>query len=81
VSACLKQELEDGGVDAGLLMLVATTSPERPWTHREIAYVCGCSRTNIWLIEQAAWRKIKRELRRRGFRDLTSLMSVGAGEV
>jgi len=76
MSAQLKPtQLEDGGIDAGLLLLVATTPPDRVWGHREIAYVCGCSRTMIWLIEQAALRKLAKTLERRGCRNMAQVLN------
>jgi hypothetical protein len=64
-SAPSSQQYPDGGIDAGLLLLCATTPPLKRWTLVEIAFVCGCSRTNIWLIEQNALRKLRRSLSRR----------------
>lgn len=56
-------------IDSGLLLLMSTPAPEnRVWTHDEIAYVCGCSRSYIWLLEQRALRKLRRALIQRGLR-------------
>lgn len=57
----------DGEIDAGLLLLMSTPAPDGGvWSHREIAYVCGCSRSYIWLLEQRALRKLRRTLTQRG---------------
>ena len=59
----------DGGIDAGLLLLMSTPAPgDGVWSHREIAYVCGCSRSYIWLLEQQALENLREALIRRGFR-------------
>lgn len=56
--------MEDGGVDAGLLILSAVA--DRELTLEEIAFVCGCSKQHIWHIEAKAKRKIKAEFEKRG---------------
>lgn len=59
-------ELEDGGIDGGLFLLSLITPPGVVLTLSEIAYVCGCSRANIYLIEREAKRKLRLALERRG---------------
>lgn len=58
--------LEDGGLDAGLIILSAVTPPGMIRTSEEIAFVCGCNRQDIWHIENRALRKIKAEFEKRG---------------
>lgn len=58
--------LEDGGLDAGLMILFALTPPGQERSLAEIAYVCGCNKQDIWHIENRAKRKIKIELEKRG---------------
>jgi hypothetical protein len=58
--------LEDGGLDAGLLVLSAVTPPGVEWTQEEIAFVCGCNRQDIHHIEHRARKKIKAEFEKRG---------------
>ena len=61
--------MSDGDIDAGLLLLSTMPAPgNRPWTHDEIAYVCGCSRSYIWLLEKSGIKKLRREITRRGLR-------------
>lgn len=56
--------IADGGIDAGLICLKAAQRPGQKFTHQDIAFVCGCSRTFIFLVEKAALRKIREKLRR-----------------
>ena len=58
--------LEDGGLDAGLMVLSAVTPRGVERSLEEIAFVCGCNRQDIWHIENRAKRKIKAELEKRG---------------
>lgn len=58
--------LEDGKIDAGLLLLLLTTPRGVTRTQGEIAYVCGCSLQNIQAIERNALKKLKRAFARRG---------------
>jgi DNA-directed RNA polymerase sigma subunit (sigma70/sigma32) len=60
-------EITDGSIDAGLhlLAMMPVDLVER-LSLAEIAEVCGCTRGNIWHIEQAALRKVRREFERRG---------------
>jgi len=50
---------KDGSIDAGLLMLSLVTPRGVCLTQEEIAFVCGCSRGNIWLIEKQAMEKLR----------------------
>lgn len=58
--------LHDGSIDAGLHLLEVARPPGRTYSAEEIAYVCGCSRSNIWLIERRALGKLRRQFERRG---------------
>lgn len=58
--------LIDGGLDAGLTLLAAATPTGVEMSLDEIAFVCGCSRQDIWHIEHRARRKLKAEFERRG---------------
>lgn len=60
--------LEDGGLDAGLMVLSAITPEGVERTLEEIAFVCGCYKQDIWHIEARAKRKIKAEFEKRGIR-------------
>jgi DNA-binding XRE family transcriptional regulator len=62
--------LSDGSVDAGLAVLLAVTPRGVTYTQEEIAFVCGCSRANIYSIEKRAMQKLKRACRGAAFRDL-----------
>ncbi|HEY9282349.1 MAG TPA: hypothetical protein VIP46_02745 [Pyrinomonadaceae bacterium] len=58
------REMEDGGIDAGLLVLslyVAQTG--RQFSYREIAFVCGWDRSSVYLLEKRAIDKLKRDPR------------------
>lgn len=70
------REMEDGGVDAGLLMLEATAQPGRVYTIDEIAYVCGCSRGLVWYLEQEAIKKLRDSER---LRALVGVEGLGEG--
>jgi hypothetical protein len=61
-------EVEDGSIDAGLLLLGMVTPRGVTWTQDEIAKACGCSRAYIYLLETSAREKLRREFERRGFR-------------
>lgn len=50
---------KDGSVEAGLLLLSLVTPRGVCRTQEEIAFVCGCSRGNIWDIEKRAMRKLR----------------------
>jgi hypothetical protein len=53
------RQMEDGGIDAGLLMLMLyACATGRKFSHREIAYVCGWDRSSVWLVEQEAIKKL-----------------------
>lgn len=58
--------LEDGSIDAGLLLLSLVTPRGVERTHREIAFVCGCNHQDIWHIEKRAKKKLKAEFLKRG---------------
>lgn len=61
-----EEEMTDGGLDAGLTLLLSATPRGVERTHAEIAFVCGCNHQDIWHIEARAKKKIKAELNRRG---------------
>jgi redox-regulated HSP33 family molecular chaperone len=53
-------EMEDGGVDAGLLLLsLYADETGRTFSIDEIAYVCGCSHGLIWYVERDALKKFR----------------------
>ena len=58
--------LEDGNLDAGLLLLSAAAPSGVTRTHEEIAFVCGCYKQDIWHIENRAKKKLKAEFEKRG---------------
>ena len=58
--------MEDGSIDAGLDLLCAVTPRGVVRTLDEIAHACGCSRGNIWLLEQSALKKLRRQFVKRG---------------
>jgi len=59
-----KHELpKDGSVEAGLLLLSLVTPRGVCLTLEEIAYVCGCTRGNVWDIERRALRKLRSGVR------------------
>lgn len=63
----MPKQLNDEAIDAGLSMLVARPHPTGGhWSHRDIAFVCGTTKTTIFNLEQSAFKKIRREFRRRG---------------
>jgi hypothetical protein len=49
--------LRDGGIDAGLFLLELVTLRGMELTQEEIAFVCGCSRGYIFLLEKSAREK------------------------
>lgn len=60
------EEIEDGGIDAGLVTLEALFPDGAELSLREIAKVCGCRMQNIWYIEQRALKKLRKEFEERG---------------
>lgn len=50
----------DGSIDAGLFLLKSKHG--RPLSLDEIAFVCGCSRSTIWMIEKRAMYKVKKKI-------------------
>lgn len=56
--------LEDGGLDAGLLLLSISNLGEL--SLRDIAFVCGCNPQDIWHIENRAKKKLKTEFEKKG---------------
>lgn len=66
VKAPIPEDLEDGGIDAGLYLLEQLLPRGIELTQAEIAYVCGCSRGYIWLLEKTAREKLRRAFTRRG---------------
>lgn len=63
--AKLKRQNADGGLDAGLECLAAFAKPGQSFSHRQIAYVCGCSRGWIFLLEKQALQRIREALRKK----------------
>lgn len=61
---CLGNDLRDGSIDAGLVVLLAVTPRGHTWTQQEIADVCGCARGLIWNIEDRAMKKLKKAYER-----------------
>lgn len=49
-------------VDIGLEVIMRISPPGYTWTHRDIAYVCGCSKNYIYEIEYRAKRKLRRNI-------------------
>ena len=66
------EDMTDGGLDAGLTLLLAATPRGIERTSAEIAFVCGCNHQDIWHIENRAKKKIKAEFERRGL-DVTAI--------
>lgn len=54
-----QEKAADGSLLAGLRLAAAVSRPGQRWSHRDLAYVCGVSRTWIYLIERQALRKIR----------------------
>jgi hypothetical protein len=53
-------KVEDGSVDAGLLLMAITPKPGGgEWSSIEVATVCGVSSTYIRMLEQSAMRKLR----------------------
>lgn len=52
-----------------LAVLATMPLPERPLTQAELGELCGCSGSNIALIEQTALKKLRRMLKKSGFRE------------
>ncbi len=55
-----ENKLLDGSIDAGLFILEAITPRGVTLTQEEIAYVCGCSKGYIWLLEKQALQKLRK---------------------
>lgn len=51
--------LVDGGIDAGLHLLLLATPPGIERERKEIAFVCGCTEEMIGKIERDAIRKLQ----------------------
>jgi hypothetical protein len=49
-------------VDLGLDLLSIARIPGVPLLHQDIAAWCGCSASNIWLIQERAIHKLKKRL-------------------
>ena len=53
-------DIEDGSVDAGLLLMSITPKPDGgQWSSKDVARVCGVSGTYIRMLEQSAMRKLR----------------------
>jgi len=61
-------EMEDGGIDAGLLLLELMLPRGIELSQADIAFVCGCSRGYIWLLEKTARQKLRRKFEQLGIR-------------
>lgn len=46
-------------IDLGLDILLSIRRPGERFTHDEIAYFCGCTRSAIFLVEHKALRKLR----------------------
>lgn len=64
----MNDELQDGSIDAGLYILEKVTPRGVRLTQEEIAFVCGCSKGYIYLLEKQAREKLRREFERRGLK-------------
>ena len=60
-------QIEDGSIDAGLLVLSVLFPDGCPYSHEQIAFICGCHRSNIWHYEKKGLSKLKEALKRKGF--------------
>jgi hypothetical protein len=63
-------------IDLGLAILSAKTPPGVTRSLEEIAAFCNCTRGGIWMLEQAALRKLKRKLYLRRDPVLMELLEV-----
>ena len=52
-----------GDIDLGLSVLATLSNDEEVWSHRDIAHVCGCSKSYIQLIEQQSLKKLRLKLK------------------
>ena len=50
-------------IDLGLSVLTAISKDGKVWSHRDIALVCGCSKSYIQLIEQQSLKKLRIKLK------------------
>ena len=50
-------------IDLGLSVLATLSKDGEVWTHRDIANVCGCSKSYIQLIEQQSLKKLRLKLK------------------
>lgn len=53
-------------IDLGLEVIEAVRGPGETLTLRDIAAVCECSFQRVYQLEQQAFRKLRKELKRRG---------------
>jgi DNA-directed RNA polymerase sigma subunit (sigma70/sigma32) len=60
-------QIKDGSIDAGLFVLSVLFPEGCPYTLEEIAYVCGCHKSNIWYYEKNGLKKLKEAFKSRGF--------------
>jgi DNA-directed RNA polymerase specialized sigma subunit len=51
-------------IDLGLAIIAAVRRPGESLTLRDMAEICGCSKSAIWLIERAALKKLRRAIER-----------------
>lgn len=49
-------------IDLGLAVIAAVRRPGESLTLRDMAEICGCSKSAIWLIERAALNKLRRAI-------------------
>jgi hypothetical protein len=63
------QQIEDGSIDAGLLLLSRHPMADS-FTFEQIAYVCGCSKANIQRYESNGLKKLKAAFEKIGAENL-----------
>jgi DNA-directed RNA polymerase sigma subunit (sigma70/sigma32) len=67
-------QIEDGSIDAGLFVLSVLFPEGCPYSQEQIAFICGCSRSNIWQYEKNGLRKIKAKFKSKGLADANLLV-------
>jgi len=55
----------DKDIDIGLSVCLAVRRPGETLSLRDIAHICGYSRTSVFNVEKRALNKLRRELKRR----------------
>lgn len=69
--------MKNSEIDLGLELLRMRQIPGEPLTQHDIAAWCGCSRGYIFMVEQAAVRRVREHIRK-DF-NLTHLEITGSG--